>query len=545
MAELDQNQRQNLEPQRTILYQTDFFEVVSIEWTPESVTAVHNHGWSQCLVQVEEGEFENTLDLGFKIEVQSYTPGQVLNTPVGAKHEMRCLSTKGRTLHIYTPRISAHSEGEEIFKIESLAALKADLQLSQGVSVEKLRDILADIRQHSVSTHSPYFMNQLFSGVLPQMLLAEELISQTKTTLATYEASPALSAVEAEVVEALGAVIGWPKGYREGVCVPGGSAANFMAVHCARQKMFPHIKKQGLTGEKLKIFVSSEAHYSLKKACMALGLGTDALVIVPTDSSGKMRMEDLSRGIQEQKEASAIPLMVCATAGTTVLGAFDPIVEISKICRANNIWLHIDGAWGGPALFSKQTRRLVQGIELADSVAFDAHKLFGANLTCSFLLTQHEQLLLEANDVSGGDYLFHSDDEAIDRGKFSWQCGRRADALSFWTIWKSLGTEGLGQSVDGLLEVRDESLLWIQTQARLQLVTPPDYLNLCVRVLPPLGEVSADWSQKVRQSLKDKNLAMVNYSANADGTFLRLILAHPFLRFENVRQILEWALEYK
>jgi glutamate/tyrosine decarboxylase-like PLP-dependent enzyme len=528
--------------QRKILYQTDFFEVVSIDWTSENVSEMHNHGWSQCMVLIEEGLFENLLDLGMKMETRQLEVGQVLSTPVGATHKMRCLSPRGRTLHVYTPKINELTDAG-IFNIDSLASLKKDLQLLKPTRVDHLECILETIRQHSITTHSPFFMNQLFAGVLPQMLLAETLISQTKTTLATFEASPAFSTIESEVIDSLGSMIGWKKGSRDGVSVPGGSAANFMAVHCARQKMFPHIKQKGMSGEKFKVFVSKEAHYSFKKACVALGLGTESIVTVEVDQDGRMNPKHLDAWISEHKSQGSVPLMVAATAGTTVLGAFDPIDEISQICKKHGVWLHVDGAWGGPAIFSNRAQRLVQGIDQADSVAFDAHKLFGASLTSSFFLCKHSSLLLEANDVSGGDYLFHSDDSTVDRGKMSWQCGRKADAVSFWTIWKSLGNEGLGDFVDRLMGIRDQTLEWIKTTSRIELIAAPQYLNLCVRILPPHSNLDrADWSRKVRESLKEKNLAMVNYSTDENGTFLRLILAHPNLQFEHVKQILEWSL---
>ncbi len=433
-----------------------------------------------------------------------------------------------------------------IFDTSGAERLKEELKLSDAtppMSIDELRSALKAIGDHSISTDSPFFMNQLFAGVLPQMLMAEELIAKTRTTLATFEASPVFTQIEKEIIDALGARIGWKKELRDGVCVPGGSLANFMAVHCARQKRFPKLKITGPQGERLKIFVSDEAHYSMQKACVALGLGTDALISVPTDAAGRMRADQLETLIQGAEVEGYVPLLVCATAGTTVLGAFDSIPEIAESCQKHGVWLHIDAAWGGPALFSRRIRDLVKGIELADSVTFDAHKFYGANLACSFFLTRHKGLPLEANDVSGGEYLFHADDEAIDHGKASWMCGRRADAVGFWAIWKSWGTEGMGQAVDRLLSVCDESLEWIRTQPRLELIQEPQFLNLCVRVKPPSADLdSVTWSQKVREELKRRGQAFVNYSSNEKGTFLRLILAHPELKTAHVRQILEWAL---
>jgi glutamate/tyrosine decarboxylase-like PLP-dependent enzyme len=531
----------NLSYKRTTLYQSEFFEVVSIEWTDRSFSPLHTHGWSECSVLIEEGVFEDSMELGFKKEIRILEVGQGFNTPVGAHHEFRCLSPKGKTLHVYTPKISDRSLADH-FNSDFSEFLKKDLSLTEPTRLDSLQKILSAVRDQSISTRSPYFMNQLFSGTSPQMLLAEELIAQTKTTLATFEASPILSTIEAEVIEALGEKIGWPSGSRDGVSVPGGSAANFMALHCARQKKFPEFKKTGMSGQKFKVFVSEDAHYSFQKAVVALGFGSDSLVSVPVDQAGRMKVSELTRLL---RKSDAVPLLVCATAGTTVRGAFDPIEELAAFCEQKDIWLHVDAAWGGPALFSKKMGSSMLGIDLADSVTFDAHKLFGASLTSSFILTRHSGLLLEANDVSGGDYLFHSDSKVFDRGKASWQCGRKADALSFWTIWKSAGTEGLGQFVDDLISVRNETLDWISKESRLELVSMPEYLNVCVRVKSPAGESAKDWSQKVREELKTKNLAMVNYSTDGNGTFLRLILAHPHLEFKHVRQILEWALEVR
>ncbi|MGZ3724310.1 MAG: aminotransferase class V-fold PLP-dependent enzyme [Pseudobdellovibrio sp.] len=534
---------------RNVLFQSDSFEIVNCEWTKNSISPLHAHDWSACYVLVQEGVFENMSSTGMHVETTIHEVGQVISTPIGADHEIKCLSEKGKTLHVYVPKIvkTSHETNLSPAKVDDLLKV-LELDLTQkGVNWSQLKSSLDRIQRHSLTTTSPYFMNQLFSGVLPEMLVADEVIAKTKSTMATFEASPSLTLVEMEVIKKLGQQIGWRTQSVEGITVPGGSAANFMAVHCARQKKFKNFKTEGLpAGTKIKIFVSDQAHYSLKKASVVLGFGSNSLVAIKTDSKGRMLTSDLEEQIKHCLHEGFTPLMVCATAGTTVQGAFDPINTIAEICKAHDIWLHVDGAWGGPVIFSEKHRHLIQGIEKADSFTFDAHKLFGANLTCSFFLTQHPTILLEANDTSGAEYLFHEGSEVIDRGRLSWQCGRQAEALSFWTIWKSAGTAGLDQYVNRLMEVQEETTTWIKHQERLELMTEPDYLNICVRIKPPSGSSYdvKEWSKLVRNRLREKNLAMVNFSVSPDNTsFLRLILAHPKIDFKITQQILNWALE--
>lgn len=527
---------------RKILFSTPAFEIVSCEWKKGSISALHGHGWSHCNVLVQSGNFENKLDFGFRLEISTYEAGKVISTPVGVNHEMKCLSDEGKTLHVYSPRIE-NSETSKVFS-SHLENFQQDMSLQfNSIQWEELSKLLLKIESYSVTVNSPYFMNQLFSGIRPESLIAEEVINRTKATTATTEASPVFSMAEIEIVEALGKIVGWKK--TQGVSTPGGSAANFMAIHCARHRFSPSIKHEGNGTNKFKIFVSTEAHYSFKKACVAMGLGLDSLVQIKVDADGKMIVSALENEIKLAKARGEVPIMVAATAGTTVLGSFDPIAEIAKICNKQKIWLHVDAAWGGAALFSSELKKLTEGIHLADSVTFDAHKFFGAPLTCGFFLTSDSTVLLEANDVSGADYLFHDVGENIDRGRLSWQCGRPPDAFTFWTIWKSNGTEGLTAAVEKQILNRNRLLDWISYQPRLKLIHSPEYFNVCVQIKPPNSTGDEfNWSKNVRRMLIEKNLAMVNFSTTAEGlTFLRLILCHQYLDNKHLEEILTWALE--
>ena len=525
---------------RTVIARNEKFEIIACEWKEGQGSSFHDHGLSQCWVTVESGVFENVAEWAGTRQSAAFSVGQVISTPLGARHAMRCLSGSGKTLHVYSPPLQKSVAGETRSE-----APRPDLALrDHGLAWAEVEALAWQIQEASVPTRSPEFMNQLFSGLHPEALLASRLAAETRTTLATLEASPVLSRIETEVVQALGKEIGWELSRRGGLAVPGGSAANFMALHLARYRKSPETKKAGvLLGPAFAVFTSDQSHYSIQKACAVLGLGTDAVRRIPSDPQGRMIPEALESSIAESRAAGQTPLAVIATAGTTVLGAFDPLDEIAPICRKSGVWLHVDAAWGGPAIFSHRLKNQIQGIDQADSVTFDAHKLLGATLTSSFFLTPHPKLLLEANDVSGADYLFHGD---VDLGRASWQCGRGPDALGLWMLWKSRGVEGFSRQIDHLLEVRDEVMPWISDQPRLRWVARPDYLNLCIQVLPPIGSeaLASDWSIRVRTRLRDSSKAWVNFSRTATGeSFLRMILVHPSIEARHVLEILAAALE--
>lgn len=528
--------------QRTVLYEADAFEVVLCEWPEGAVSPLHAHGMSACSVLVQEGRFENRTELGFKTEVEVKEAGQVFTTPLGASHEIRCLRP-GKTLHVYSPKISKEASALDL-RPRTTASVRAAVDVSLGAPVtwENLREAFRAIEKHSLPTQSPYFMNQLFAGVLPQTLAAEDVVNRTRTTLATFEASPVYSVIELETVKALGTKIGWRPADTEGISVAGGSAANFMAVHCARHRAWPESKRRGLGGLQPRLYVSTEAHYSFEKAVVALGLGLDSLVTVETDVDGRMKPEALEARIAADMRDGYRPFFIGATAGTTVTGAFDPFEELARIAAKHDLWLHVDAAWGAPAYFSKRAAHLVRGSHLADSVTFDAHKFFGSGLTSTFFLTRHASILFDANDVKGGEYLFHASAE-LDRGRMSWQCGRGAEGLAFWALWKNLGDEGMTRSIDRMLELKDATVDFVRARPRLRLVSEPEFLNVCVEVIPESGEPDARWSARVREALRERNQAMINYSTDKSGrTFLRLILVHPMLELEHVTNMLSWAL---
>ncbi|XP_004417350.1 PREDICTED: glutamate decarboxylase-like protein 1-like, partial [Odobenus rosmarus divergens] len=263
-----------------------------------------------------------------------------------------------------------------------------DLEMrDMGEPHHRLLELCQDVIRYSVKTNHPRFFNQLYAGLDYYSLVARFMTEALNPSVYTYEVSPVFLLVEEAVLKKMIEFIGWKEG--DGIFNPGGSVSNMYAMNLARYKYCPDIKEKGLSGlPRLILFTSAECHYSMKKAASFLGIGTENVCFVETDGRGKMIPAELERQIWQASKEGAAPFLVCATSGTTVLGAFDPLDEIADICERHGLWLHVDASWGGSALMSRKYRRLLQGIHRADSVAWNPHKMLMAGIQCSALLVK-------------------------------------------------------------------------------------------------------------------------------------------------------------
>ncbi|XP_059967863.1 cysteine sulfinic acid decarboxylase isoform X3 [Mesoplodon densirostris] len=348
--------------------------------------------------------------------------------------------------------------------------------------------------------------------------------------------------MEEEVLKKLRALVGWSSG--DGVFCPGGSISNMYAVNLARYQRYPDCKQRGLWAlPPLALFTSKECHYSVKKGAAFLGLGTDSVRMVKADERGKMIPEDLERQIGLAEAEGAVPFLVSATSGTTVLGAFDPLEAVADVCQRHGLWLHVDAAWGGSVLLSQTHRHLLNGIQRADSVAWNPHKLLSAGLQCSALLLRDTSNLLKRCHGSQASYLFQQDkfyDVALDTGDKVVQCGRRVDCLKLWLMWKAQGGQGLERRVDQAFALARYLVEELKKREAFELVMEPEFVNVCFWFVPPslrekkgspdYGERLAKVAPVLKERMVRKGSMMIGYQPHGTrGNFFRMVVANPAL----------------
>ncbi|CAL1285204.1 unnamed protein product [Larinioides sclopetarius] len=325
-----------------------------------------------------------------------------------------------------------------------------DLRIEDEPSThEQMVKLCQDVLKYSVKTCHPMFVSRLYQGVDGYGLAGAWLTEALNTNQTTYEVAPVFVLLEKALLDEMIRMVGWEEG--EGIFCPGGSMANMYGMSLGRYYFNPSVKTKGLRElPPLVCFISDEAHYSVKKGALFLGLGTESVICVPTDKQGRIIPEELEKAVIKAKSEGKVPFFVGATSGTTVLGAYDPLKPLSDICKRHNMWLHVDGAWGGATIFSRTHRKLLDGVDRVDSITIDLHKMSGVPFQCTVFLTRHKGILYKCNALHA-EYLFQPDtyyDTHYDLGDESIQCSRKVDCLKLWITWKARGNLGLEKQVD-------------------------------------------------------------------------------------------------
>lgn len=440
----------------------------------------------------------------------------------GGDRAARALRALERAFEVARAQIEAEAtlprRGEK-----SPAALSRELGIAidpRGSSfdevVGKLRRILAE----TPSPASPRFFNQLFGGRDPIAMVAEMLTPLTNTSMYTYKVAGPQVLVEREVLARMAAKVGFAEG--EGAISPGSSLASLTAMLIARNEALAQARDLGLDGAgRLTVYTSAEGHYSIPKAAGILGLGRDNVRRIDTDGHGRMLVDALAAAVDRDLERGCRPILINATAGTTVAGAFDPIAEIADVAGARGVWLNVDGALGGSVVLSRRHRHLVAGAERADSYVWNAHKMMGVPLSCSALLLARRGLLARNLDESA-DYLFQSEADELNPGKRTLQCGRRNDALKLWAAWQLHGDDGYEERVDRLFELATYAAERVAADPDLELVMAPESINVCF-------EVRGRSSAQICRRLDDEGRLLVGHGEAGGRRAIRLVCVNPDL----------------
>lgn len=446
---------------------------------------------------------------------------------------------------------------------------------------EHAQFLLKHVVSQSVHTSSPSFIGHMTSAIPYFMLPLAKIMMGLNQNTVKIETSKAFTPLENQVIGMLHHLVYENGGefYRKwthdrdhalGIMCSGGTIGNLAALWVARNQMlapkngFKGIYEDGIAAgmraydyDRLAVLVSKRGHYSLKKAVDILGLGRSNLVLVSTDTRHRMDASELRKTIARLREERTGIVAVVGIAGTTETGSVDPLGEIAEICEQNKIWFHVDGAWGGPTLFSAKHKATLKGIERADSVIMDAHKQLYCPMGAGVALFKNPKSL-DAIETSAS-YIIRPGSR--DLGKHTLEGGRPGMAMLVHSGLNIIGRKGYEMLIDMGIENAKAFSTMIQQQPDFELMTQPElnlltyrYVpkNICARIKVENPEVQKQWNEQlneltvaIQKQQRDAGRSFVSRTSfempQYDGANLnvfRVVLANPLTSKQILQEVL-------
>ncbi|MBL7661446.1 putative pyridoxal-dependent aspartate 1-decarboxylase [bacterium] len=425
--------------------------------------------------------------------------------------------------------------------------------------------LLEQVVPHSVHTAAPSFIGHMTSAVPYFMLPLAKIMLALNQNLVKVETSKVFTPLERQVLGMLHRLVyaESEEFYRTfqqdrekslGVFCSGGTIANMTALWVARNQLlcprrnFRGVMEDGLAAglkahglEQLAVLVSQRGHYSLDKAIDLLGLGKNNLVRIATNAQNKIEIKALRDQIAQLKNSKVGLLAIIGIAGTTETGNIDPLPELAEIAREQRCHFHVDAAWGGPTLFSKQHRKLVAGIESADSVTIDAHKQLYVPMGAGMVLFK-DPTALKAIEQSA-QYIIR--EGSRDLGRRSLEGSRPGMALLVDAALKIIGQQGYALLIDQGVAKAKLFAEMIDAEADFELISPPELNLLTYRFCgdgslsnAQLNELTVQIQKEQREAGKSfVSRTQIEFSGQPTTVF-RVVLANPLTSEKNLQDVL-------
>ena len=364
----------------------------------------------------------------------------------------------GRILEDYTTAVGTLPVTPEL-NPEKIRALLAPCDFLHPMdALDALRLAANGLQNYQVHTPHPRYFGLFNPAPSTMGIAADALVAGFNPQLAAWSHSPFAVEVEQHLVRALGSHFGYSARVVDGVFASGGMEANHTAILAALTNRFPEFATKGLRALQAQpvFYCSSESHHSFLKAARLCGLGMDSMRHVEVDSQLRMNPKALQMGIERDTANNFAPFLIVGTAGTTNAGIIDPLSALADIASKHHVWYHVDAAWGGGVAFVPELQLLLNGIERADSITFDAHKWLSVPMGAGLFLTRHNTILDQTfrvataympKDAAGLDI--------VDPHLHSMQWSRRFIGLKVFLSLLAAGWEGYADAIRHQIKMGD------------------------------------------------------------------------------------------
>jgi len=432
--------------------------------------------------------------------------------------------------------------------------LKAQLPASPPAQGESMETILADVDRLIVPalTHwsHPSFFAYFATSTSAPGIFGELLSAAFDVKSMLWRTSPASTELEEVVLDWLRQMMGLDSGF-SGFIYDTASVSSMHAIAAAREGVNLRIREEGMSGRKdlplLRVYASEQAHSSIDKGIITLGLGQRSLRKIPTDAEFRMEAGALAEAVAEDKRNGIMPFCVVATIGTTSTSSIDPVPEIVEVCVQHSMWLHVDAAYAGSAAVVPEMRNILNGCDRADSLVLNPHKWLFTPFDLSVLYCRHLDLLRKAFSLVP-EYLRTPEQDKVRSGSdYGVQLGRRFRALKLWMIIRYFGHEGLAARIREHCRLAKLFAEWIDRSSDWELLAPVPFALVCFRACPKLTDENDQIRVKRLDALNEAIMHGVNATGKAflshtrlnDKITLRLSIGNIRTTEKHIRQVWE------
>lgn len=416
-------------------------------------------------------------------------------------------------------------------------------------TAQRFESIIREMLARGHNLHHPRYIGHQVPASAPLAALFDFVGSATNQVMAIYEMGPWASGVERALVDRLGERFGLPSGQFSGLVTHGGSLANLTALLTARNVSLPGAWEAGVArpGRPPVLVVQADAHYGLARSAGILGLGTRQIVRAPLDPRRRMDPAALNQLLTNFRTLGQPVVAVCACACATPTGAFDPLPEIVDVCERHQVWLHVDAAHGGGAVFSPRYRHLVEGLGRADSFICDAHKLLFVPALCAFVFYRRAEHRFEAFRQDA-PYLFDpsapGDVAQYDSGLATLECTKRAAAYGLWGLWSLFGPQLFADLVETTFDLGRRFWELLRETDDFVPLHEPQCNIVCFRYVPrgwreaPLETVGR-FNQRIRRRLMESGRFYIVQTTLDGAAALRTTIMNPLTTADDLRRLLD------
>ena len=370
--------------------------------------------------------------------------------------------------------------------------IKALLPANPPNTGEAMENILADIDRVIMPgithwNHPNFFAYFSITGSGPG-ILGELLSAALNVNGMLWKTSPAATEVEQVVLDWLRQMLDLPANFW-GIIYDTASVSSMHAIAAAREQLKElYVREKGMAGRpdlpRLRLYTSAQAHSSIEKAAITLGIGLENVRKIPVDSEFRMVPQLLEEAIREDRKAGWQPFCVVATVGTTSTTSIDPVPEIVRICQRENLWLHVDAAYGGSAAVVPEMRHVLAGCEEADSIVVNPHKWLFVPIDLSAFYTRKPHILKRAFSLVAEYLRTDADSQVENLMDYGIQLGRRFRALKLWFVIRYFGTEGIVNRIRFHLSLAQKMANWIDQHPHFRRMAPTPFSTICFRAEP-------------------------------------------------------------